>query len=477
MKGHSEVRAISWVAVSSTAQYEKESPEEQKRENERVAASIGAEIIATLVVPGHTREFAEFSEAERAMDAYRELRELLKAGVADILICRDMSRLGRTNALGQQVVNICHANGCAVYLRSSPPTTLDATEQRMNLGGQITYSIEGLFAQIEMINLRKRHQFGMVARVESGKMPGRPPFGYRKTADGMYEVDPVKGAVARQIFDLYLDGLSAEKIAEQAGVGYGTVGNMIKRCWTWAGFAQYKSAQKGMVRAEGNWEAIITESMAREIDAERERRSTARRLVSSPAAFRGAVYCALCGNRMVSAGFKKKAHGYSRTDRLYRCDNLRIDPNCGKVLVGESRLLYHAMLAVRHVHDEERWKDDDDDGAKEIDTAISMLETAIADMDGRRDRLTRAYTEGILDLEEYRARMEQTKTQRTNLMVELNRMRNVRLNDDHDGRKARAQALYDMGLEPFVEGKPVQWRRHIMIFVGKEGEIVAANLV
>mgnify|MGYP001016390135 FL=1 len=92
-------RAISWVAVSSKPQFEKESPDEQRKENRVAADRIGAEIVAVLEVPGQSREYMEYTEAEANIGAYRQLREMLKAGAVDLLIARDMSRLGRRSAL------------------------------------------------------------------------------------------------------------------------------------------------------------------------------------------------------------------------------------------------------------------------------------------------------------------------------------------------------------------------------------------
>lgn len=466
-------RAVSWVAVSSKPQFEKESPDEQRKENRAAADRIGAEIIAVLEVPGQSREYNEYTEAEANIAAYRQLREMLKAGAVDLLIARDMSRLGRRSALAQQVVGICHAAGCAVYLRSSPPQSLEASEQAMSLGSQITYGIEGLFAQIEMINLRKRHEFGMTARIRSGRMPGKPPFGYREV-DGRYVVDTSEAAQIRRIYELYLnEGKSFRKISGITAITESSVRYIIERAWTYAGFAEWHSPTQGYIRAPGTWEAIISEVTAQAADDERLRRSMARRSVTSPAIFSGVLFCDLCGGRLISEGFPKRSHGVSRTERTYKCKGEHI-----RVEIGEGAVLWHCKVYYGYISTSVAVDDlfaQIDTAERSVNVAISNAEAALIDLSKRRDRLTKAYTEGIIDIAEYQEPMAALRAQVRRAESELDRLRTQLVNVDAAQRQSRIEETIRDGLaifdNPDVQIVNAWLRRHYEIWVGRENAI------
>lgn len=466
-------RAISWVAVSSKPQFEKESPDEQRKENQVAADRIGAEIVAVLEVPGQSREYMEYTEAETNIVAYRQLREMLKAGAVDLLIARDMSRLGRRSALAQQVVGICHAAGCAVYLRSSPPQSLEASEQAMSLGSQITYGIEGLFAQIEMINLRKRFEFGMAARIRSGKMPGKPPFGYRQVGDS-YIVEASEAAQVRRIFDMYLsEGKSAHKISSAIGIVESSVRYIIERAWTYAGYAEWHSPTQGYIRAPGTWDAIISEATAQAADDERLRRSMARRSVTSPAIFSGVLYCDLCGGRLVSEGFPSRFQGISRSERTYKCKGKHL-----RVEIGENALLWHCKVYYGFISTSaslEGLLAEIDTAERSVNVAISNAEAAILDLSRQRDRLTKAYTEGIIDIAEYQEPMEKLRTQMRRAESELDRLRTQLVNVDAEQRQARIAEAVSEGLaifdNPDVQVVNAWLRRHYEIWIGRDEAI------
>jgi len=461
-------RAISWVAVSSKPQFEKESPDEQRKENRVAADRIGAEIVAVLEVPGQSREYMEYTEAEANIGAYRQLREMLKAGAVDLLIARDMSRLGRRSALAQQVVGICHAAGCAVYLRSSPPQSLEASEQAMSLGSQITYGIEGLFAQIELINLRKRHEFGMLARIRSGKMPGKPPFGYRQVGD-RYVIESTEAAQVRRIFDLYLnEGRSTHKISEIIGLIECNARYAIERAWTYAGHAEWHSPTQGYIRAPGTWEAIISEATAQAADDERLRRSMARRSVTSPAIFSGVLFCDLCGGRLVSEGFPTRTQGVSRTERTYRCKGSH-----ARVEIGENALLWHCKVYYGYIASSaslDALLAEIDTAERSVNVAITNAEAAILDLSRQRDRLTKAYTEGIIDITEYQEPMEKLRAQVRRAESELDRLRTQLVNVDAAQRQTRIAEAVSDGLaifdNPDVQIVNAWLRRHYEIWIG-----------
>ena len=209
-------RCISWVAVSSKPQYEKESPETQRQVNADVARQLGGVISAELIVPGESREYISFDAAANEIAAYRQLREIIANRGADLIIFRDIDRLGRTASLCLQVASECLKGGIALYDRTAPPTSLDSSVQASDHGSIILTAIRSSFSQIEMLKLRQRHQDGMIGRVQMGKFPGNVPYGYQKIFDssGNIRIEIVEFE-ARIVRMICLDMLLRQNLAYQ----------------------------------------------------------------------------------------------------------------------------------------------------------------------------------------------------------------------------------------------------------------------
>ena len=104
-----KLRCVIWAAVSTPAQAadEKDSIPSQIAEAERFINSEGWQIVKTLIVPGHTRDYLFFRDAMEDVKAYRELYALCEAKAFDWLVVRDRSRLGRSDPLISQVEGLC----------------------------------------------------------------------------------------------------------------------------------------------------------------------------------------------------------------------------------------------------------------------------------------------------------------------------------------------------------------------------------
>lgn len=93
--GGTHLRCVSWTAVSSDPQAEKESLHDQKRLNYQLVANIGrhypgytAEVVADLQVVG-SRSIIDIADAAEAYpDAYGVLLDLLKGQQIEAVVCR-----------------------------------------------------------------------------------------------------------------------------------------------------------------------------------------------------------------------------------------------------------------------------------------------------------------------------------------------------------------------------------------------------
>jgi DNA invertase Pin-like site-specific DNA recombinase len=161
------------VSTPQQAAVEKDSLPSQIRDGTAWADGIG-DVVATYKVPGHSRKFIFYQDAEAAMEAYRQLRQDAEAKRFDILWCRSRDRLGRTAALISQVEAIVQAAGAEVYSAAMPHELGHSTET----SAIFMSAIEGASAQAENVERIRRHRSGMRARIGRG-LPSMWPVGYR----------------------------------------------------------------------------------------------------------------------------------------------------------------------------------------------------------------------------------------------------------------------------------------------------------
>jgi hypothetical protein len=155
----------------------------------------------------------------------------------------------------------------------------------------------------------ERARFGREGRAKKGELPQLPPYGYYwqyivvkdevsglpLRTDRSVAVDPDKAAIVRQIGERYLAGHGQNRIAAwltQSGIPTpeglpvwekNSVRVILKRAWTYAGYAEYYRARKtGYIRARGSWAPIWDEATAERIEAERAARAANRRLADTP---------------------------------------------------------------------------------------------------------------------------------------------------------------------------------------------------
>lgn len=72
-------------------------PEQEERGCEFLQA-LGRQVVAVYSVPGHSREYRLWSDIERGIPAYRELRLAGECQAFDVLHPTDVDRLGRASA-------------------------------------------------------------------------------------------------------------------------------------------------------------------------------------------------------------------------------------------------------------------------------------------------------------------------------------------------------------------------------------------
>lgn len=313
------MRAAIWSAVSSKPQLHGRDPAkddeedagdslaEQIKEAKAICEQRGWTIVAELQVPGHSRSsYWQYAEAAADMEAYADLQYLAQSHAMDVVICRDLDRLGRSDSLLGNVQHLLRENGVQIFEMSNPTVIAEPQETEGLTTGQLFQdAFKRANVQAELLKLRRYHRTGMIARIKHrGLPPGPLPYGYRQLGDN--KVPPVQVeeevAVIRKVRELYLRGWGASRI-----IGWlNEHGPPPPRAEAWcdptirklldnpfyAGIITY-----GQLTAPGKHEPIWTPAEWAELRAERRRRRVTRGKSASP--FSGLVRCRTCNASMV----------------------------------------------------------------------------------------------------------------------------------------------------------------------------------
>ena len=152
------------VSTPQQATTDKDSLPSQIRDGHAWAESNDGQVITTYRVPGHSRKYIFFQDAERDIPAYRQLREDCERQAFDVLWCRARDRLGRTDALIAQVEAVVANAGAEVYSATMPHQIGSASEA----SAIFLSSIERASAQVENVVKTRRHRIGMNAAHRPG---------------------------------------------------------------------------------------------------------------------------------------------------------------------------------------------------------------------------------------------------------------------------------------------------------------------
>jgi DNA invertase Pin-like site-specific DNA recombinase len=206
-----------WKAVSSGPQAAEDKVSLQAQENagREFAEAIGGIVGRVYEVPGHTRDIVLWEEAEREMEAYRQIRKDCKDHTFDILYVTDPDRLGRTPALAHQVLALVEKSGAEVYTASAPHVV-----GHKGTGHNYIFSIQAVRASEDQRRRVEYLRTGMSGRVRRGLHASNWPTGYRPIRDNSgrvngAELDPDEAGAIRLLTECFLAGDPYGKVARK----------------------------------------------------------------------------------------------------------------------------------------------------------------------------------------------------------------------------------------------------------------------
>jgi len=419
MTDASRRRIALWCAVSTPEQatVEKDSLPSQESDGREWANALSADVVRVYSVPGHSRKYRVYYDAEADMDAYRQLRLDCEAQAFDVLWCRNRNRLGRTLALIAQVDSFVREVGMAEVYSAAMPHQLGKQTGR---SATLLAAVEGWQAQADNEERAALAAMGMKARIRRGMMGNHPPLGYlairnRQGRVMAYEFDEGAGAVLHMT-GLFLAGHSYQEVARrmnhsgyrpQRSAGQWSAESVYKALHndTYGGFPHW-----GRVHYEGDepsphypalWDADTYRSVVRE--RERRRCTPHRYRTSGP--FHAVAFCNRCRAFMVHQA-KPAVQTYRCSTHVYYSRGLRPLP-CHANTVTERKLIVALGVYLAELRTDEaieaalgEWKPDHQPArlVQELDE-LGKLGERLGD---QRKRLALDRAAGTMDAQMYR---------------------------------------------------------------------------
>lgn len=162
------------------------------------------------------REFIDdgFSGTNFERPAFQEMLNLVEQGKVETIIVKDTSRLGRNYLrVGEFLENVFPSYGVR-FISVNENYDSGVNGKRVpGLDMEFKSIIHGYYSK----ELSRKSRGAKLNQVKKGKgIMARPPYGYWKseTEKGKLEIDSESAKVVRDIFNLYIEGMSAYAIAK-----------------------------------------------------------------------------------------------------------------------------------------------------------------------------------------------------------------------------------------------------------------------
>lgn len=462
-------RFASWTAVSSQPQAEKISLEDQRDKNHDYISHHNGILIAELQVK-ESRDIAEFSEAAERIEAYAELRHLLRTRAIDVLVCYTRSRLGRTLALVETIAELCRRANIIIVETDSPPPNLDAPQN--SDADLLTGAVRSWSAQREIAELRRRHAMGMMGRLKRGEFVASVPWGWRVKHDPdsgirTIEIDPVAAETIRYaLIELYLNqGLGAVVIARrlnEAGRLGPTgktwlrsgIGDMFRLIHRYAGYGELnaRSKERPYARAEGQWPKIISDEELKTLIHERSTRRGKRGDTDHTYRFSQMIWCASC-KKIMWFSYTRYSHTLmDGTETEYKsayatCFAL---PRHPKATMGMKRAMKKVRDFFIFLQDNHNWGPymvSPGPDPAEIDAKISALEEDCQKVEGRIYDADDKLIDGTLTIDRHAHQIKRLKDQLLRLQSEITTLHESKAQVIHlHDRRQRLEEIARHGL-------------------------------
>jgi DNA invertase Pin-like site-specific DNA recombinase len=316
--------------------------------------------------------------------AFNELMKDLEGNLVDVVIAKDLSRIGRHNAYTLLFLDKIKSLNKRMILPKEGKGYDTAKDENDLLGITTWYN------EMYVKDISRKIKSSIKSRQKEGRMIIKEAFGYKRIQGDKHklEIDPEAAEIVQKIFKLYLSGIGYRKIAEllnQEGCPTPSQykvykktgeskGNKVSKLWNsvhvqrilkndiYIGTLRLGKTEKRVIKGKSykqtqenqyifidDHPSIISKEIFEEVQLAAERRSNnhSKGAASLNNIFSGLIYCQDCGSYMIS--YKKKGKPKS-----YICGTYHMygNKNCTRHTIQEE-FLKEAVRAYLKVLTEE----------------------------------------------------------------------------------------------------------------------------
>src|SRR5215212_10129061 len=439
------MRAITYARVSTDAQErDGTSLDTQERACLQFAREQGWLVVDSV------RDAASGFSLDRPGIA--RVRQLLRQGVADVVIAYAVDRLSRNqNQIGVMFDEIQQAGARLEFVTERFEDTAV---------GKLILTVRGFAAEVEREKMSEQTMRGKLERALSGRIPqafSRGCYGYvYNPATGQREIEPFQAEVVRRIFTRYTELRSFDRVSHELNesriaafdggiwfpIGVRRVlgnesyaGRLFYRRtrWTKVRGKDGKMHRKAVTRPAEEWVEIPGAS-PRIVDEALWQR--VQRIINDPERIarrpkprhtyplRGRVKCLLCGSAMVGQTMINRGHTYHyyvcrvafdrRTGRTCSGRNVRADRLEPAIWREVRAKLTSPDIILQELHRQQPEPDRDE---------IDRVENRIREIAEQERRLVKALASGRIDERLVADELDDLKRQRTVLEQRLRQIR------------------------------------------------------
>ena len=327
---------------------------------------------------------------------FQQMIEDMKNGLINYIVAYKLDRVTRSVRDLEVLISTLEKYQCYLICDRDDVNTSTAN-------GRFFVRMLTVLSQLEIEIVSERTKFGLNGAIKAGHIPGKCPLGYYRAPDKTLKIDNTTKGIVLRIFELYLEGKSYQTIANilnQEKVLYpqvkkwidSSVNRIINNKIYMVDYERYKNDNDKETEIYMDVvPPIITRAMWEEVQNQKEtnQRAYCRNRVYI---FFQKLVCPTCGHIMTCKGTGGKKSKYM----YYYCDTCKLYYNEDEI---ENCLIDYILDLVEYDYHVKKYfypilAEKKDDESKKIDEEIKKLLQ-------QKDRLKKAYMNGILEMEDF----------------------------------------------------------------------------
>ena len=359
-------------------------------------------------------------------DEFLRMIDDCKRGKIDKIITKSVSRFARNTEELLTVLRLMKGVGVSVYFEEQKIDT-----DKLNIEMIVTFP--GMAAQKESETISGNLRWSYKKRMESGEYNcTRTPFGY-KLVNGKLEINENESAIIQKIFNMYLQGMGIQQIADKLNeqkaekrYGYKKWGKstilyilnnerymgdavLQKKCTTET-FPHKKvknTGQKKKYYVENSNPPIISKEVFEKTKLLLNSKKIGNVVVKN-FPLTGKIFCAECGGvyrRQQNKGNKAYWTCMRSASGVTHCKSRRVnEESMYNILINSFNTLkaYREEIVEKYMVETERIES----AISDFESEIKSINKEIADLSARSHIITRLYTSGALSVIDYNKQTE-----------------------------------------------------------------------